>query len=329
MKNRNYFESKNILVTGSAGFIGTNLIDKLVQYRANITGTIHEREPQHKHDSVKYIKCDLTKYDDCMNVLKDIDYVFMTAANSSGAEVMETKPLDHLTPNILMNTNMLSAAYENNVKKFCFISSNTVYPLTDHAVKEDDANYEFYDKYYIVGWMKRFTEIMCEMYALKIKKPMPVVIVRPGNIYGPYDKFSWRESKVIAALIRKAIEKKDPFEVWGDGSDIKDFIYVDDFIDALILVFEKSKNFDVINIASGKEVSIKEIIKVVLDKTSYQSASIKYNIDKPTMIPKRLICIDKLTTLTDWCQKTDLDKGIEKTVEWYTVFFKNKSPDIK
>lgn len=328
MNNHNYYESKNILVTGAAGFIGTNLINKLVKTKANIIGTIHEREPQHRQESVKYIECDLTKYEDCMSALKDVDYVFMTAANSSGAEVMDTKPLDHLTPNILMNTNMLSAAYENNVNKFCFISSNTVYPLTDRAVKEGDVNYEFYEKYFIVGWMKRFTEIMCEMYSLKIKKPMPVVIVRPGNIYGPYDKFSWRESKVIAALIRKAIEKKDPFEVWGDGNDIKDFIYIDDFIDALIAVFEKSNNFDVVNIASGKEVSIKEILNVILDKTSYANANIKYNIDKPTMIPIRLICIDKLTSLTSWHQKIDLDEGIKKTVEWYTDFFKNKSPDL-
>ena len=105
----------------------------------------------------------------------------MCAANTSGAKVIDATPLVHLTPNILMNVNMLEAAYEADVEKFLFMSSNTVYPLTEFPVKEDDVTNEFYKSYHIVAWMKRFTEVVCDMYANKIKKPMKTVVVRPGN----------------------------------------------------------------------------------------------------------------------------------------------------
>jgi GDP-L-fucose synthase len=164
-----------------------------------------------------------------------------------------------------MNVNMLEAAYEAGVEKFLFMSSNTVYPLTDFPVKEDDVTNEFYKSYHIVAWMKRFTEIICDMYASKINKPMKTIVVRPGNLYGPHDKFDWEKSKVIPALIRRAVEKHDPFEVWGDGMDLKDFLYIDDYIDGMLLAMEKLDDFQPINIANGLAVTIRDIdgLKVI------------------------------------------------------------------
>jgi GDP-L-fucose synthase len=223
-----------------------------------------------------------------------MDFVFMCAANSSGAEVMTKTPLVHLTPNVIMNSQMLAASYANDVKKFCFISSNTVYPLTDFAVAENDVTGEFFEKYFIVGWMKRFSELMCEMYAKKINSPMPTLIVRPGNLYGPRDKYKKKESKVVAALIRRAFEKENPFEVWGDGEDIKDFLYIDDFIEALLAAFEKSKDFDIYNIASGVPVTIKEVLKDIIQISKNQDIEVKFDATKPTMIPIRKIDISKI-----------------------------------
>ena len=119
----------------------------------------------------------------------------MAAAVSSGAKIMSLNPLIHLNDNILMNTIALEESYKNKVKKFIFISSNTVYPLTDKSVSENDANYDFYKSYHIVAWMKRFTEVMCDMYSNKIKNSMNTIVVRPGNLYGPYDKFDKEKSK--------------------------------------------------------------------------------------------------------------------------------------
>ena len=187
----NYFKSKNVLVTGGAGFIGVNLIKTLLSLKANVTATLHNKVPLFKQDNVKYIQCDLLKSEDCKNICENIDFVFMCAANTSGAKIITETPLVHLTPNIIMNLNMLDASYQKNIKKFLFISSNTVYPNSDLQVKENDVTNQFYKSYHIVAWMKRFTEIVCDIYADKIKKPMKTIVIRPGNIYGPHDKFDW------------------------------------------------------------------------------------------------------------------------------------------
>ena len=165
MKDKNFYKGKNILVAGASGFVGTHLTKKLSDLGANIVGSYLNRMPNQELQNVKYIKADYTNYQDCLTATKNIDYVFMAAANTSGAAVMEKTPLAHLTPNVVMNSQILSAAYENNISKFCFISSNTVYPVTDFPVKENDVNYQFFSKYFIVGWMKLFSEMMAQMYA--------------------------------------------------------------------------------------------------------------------------------------------------------------------
>jgi GDP-L-fucose synthase len=325
--NSNYFKNKHVLVTGAAGFIGTHLVHRLVDLGAKVRGTLHNKSPQYQEPSVEFINCDLTRAEDCAKACHGIDFVFMAAANSSGAAVIQKTPLVHLTPNIIMNANMLEAAYECEVKKFCFISSNTVYPLTDFAVSEDDANFEFYDKYFVVGWMKRFSELMCEMYSTKISNPMKTLVVRPGNLYGPFDKFTLKESKVIAALIRRAIEREDPFVVWGDGLDIKDFLYIEDFIDGLVLAFEQTNDFQPVNIASGRPVTIREVLNIILDVADYKNNSIKYDSSKPTMIPKRMIDIGRISQITKWSPNTNLKDGIQKTVDWYRETYYSRTPE--
>ena len=323
----NYFYGKKILVTGAAGFVGVNLVRKLVELGAEVRGTIFQRDPPEWIAGVEYIKVDLLKPSDCMKVTKGVDYIFMAAANSSGAAVIERTPLVHLTPNLVMNAQMLEAAYANQVKKFCFISSNTVYPLTDFAVVEEDVNNEFFEKYFIVGWMKRFSELMCEMYSTKIKEPMETIVVRPGNLYGPYDKYTLKDSKVIAALIRRAIERESPFKVWGDGLDIKDFLYIDDFIDGLLLSFQKLNTFDVINIASGVAISIREVIPAILSAANYTNAEVVFDSSMPTMIPKRMIDISKANLLLDWAPKVGIDEGVRLTIEWYRLHYAGDTPE--
>lgn len=312
-----FFENKKVLVTGGAGFVGTNLILKLLEKGAKVKATIHKNPPQFKNSKVKFVKADLTKASDCKEVVKGIDYVFMCAANTSGASVIEKTPLAHVTPNVIMNTLMLEAAHKEGVKKFLFISSNTVYPLTNYPVKETDVNHMLYEKYFPVGWMKLFTEKMCEMYATKIKNPMITIVVRPGNIYGPYDDYEWESSHVIPALIRKVVERHNPLEVWGDGRDIKDFIYVEDLVEGLILAMEKVNQFDQINIGGGKPITIRQVLKAIIKADDFRDPKIIFNSSRPTMIPIRLININKAKKILHFTPKTSLKIGIKKTVEWF------------
>ena len=312
------FKNSKVVVAGGSGFVGVNLIRRLLELGAKVTATLHTKPAVVDDDTVAYVQCDLTREEDCARVFEGADYAFMCAANTSGAAVMEKTPLVHVTPNVVMNTLALEAAYSAGVKKFLFISSNTVYPDVDHPVIEDEMmSGELFEKYYCVAWMKRFSEILCRMYAEKIKKPMMTVVVRPANIYGPFDDFEWATSHVVPALIRKVVERHDPIEVWGDGSDIKDLIYIDDFIEGILLAMEKLDRYDPINIATGRPCSIKDVLRTILDIDGYANANIAFDTSKPTMIPKRLIDVTKAKSVLGFEARTSIDEGIQKTVQWY------------
>jgi len=313
-----FYKDKNVLVTGGTGFTGVNLIERLVELGANVTGTIHKNMPVAKGESVRYLAGDLTDKSFCKRACEGQDYVFMTAANTSGAAVMENTPLAHVTPNVIMNTLMLEAAHQAEVKKFLFMSSTTVYPISDDKLlKEDDVNDEFFEKYYCVGWMKRFSEVMCEMYSTKIKKSMTTIIVRPGNLYGDHDDFEWDTSHSTAALIRRVVERHNPLVVWGDGSDIKDITYISDLIDGMVDAMEKLEEFTIINIASGESHTIKETLEMMLEVDGYTDADVQYDLTKPVMIKKRLIDVNKAKELLGYEPKVDLRNGLEKTIKWY------------
>ena len=311
------FSGKNVLITGGAGFVGANLVKRLVELGANVRATLHKKKAVINDDRIEYVQCDLQKSADCAKVCQNMDYVFLCAANTSGAAVMENTPLAHLTPNLIMNALMLESAFAAGVKKVLFISTNTVYPVTDYPVKEDDVTNEFFEKYFIVAWMKRFSELMCEMYATRITTPMQTVIVRPANIYGPLDDFEWETSHVLPALIRRVVERHAPISVWGDGTDVKDFIYIDDFVEGLLLAMEKINGFDVVNIASGNQYVLSDLLEIVINLDGYDNAKIIYDTSKPTMIPKRLIDPSKATILLGFRAKTPIEKGLEKTILWY------------
>jgi GDP-L-fucose synthase len=309
---------KNLLVTGGSGFIGVNLLKELSKLKKyKITATYFKAKNFYKVNKVKYIKTDLEKLKNCHKVSKNIDIVVMCAANSSGAAVMDKTPLVHLTPNIRMNLNMLEAAYSQGVRKFIFISSNTVYPVSNFAMRETDAKFDFFEKYHVVGWMKRFSEIVCEIYSKKIKNPMQTIVVRPGNLYGPHDKFDPAKAKVIPSLIAKIVNRQNPISVWGNGKDLKDFLYIDDFCRALIKIINLNTDFDTFNIASGKSITIKEVLKILMKIENLRNTRVFYDLLKPTMIPKRLISISKIKKQFMYKSLISIEEGLKRTLNWY------------
>lgn len=313
------FNDRKVLVTGAAGFLGTNIVKRLVEDGAWVRGTVHHRKPQFEHANVEYVHADLTQMDDCRRVVEEMNYVFMCAANTSGAAVMAMQPLAHVTPNVVMNAQMLEAAYQARVRKFLFISSSAAYPPSGERPVSESEMFEGdpYEAYFSVGWMKRYAEVLCRIYSEKIKTPMPVVVVRPSNIYGPYDKFDFERSHVTAALIRKVAERHDPLEIWGTGEDVRDLMYVEDFVDALMLVMAKNMSFNPVNLGYGRGYRVREVLDTLLDIDGFQEARVVVNSSKPSMIPIRLINVEKAWTQLGFRARIGLSEGLRNTLAWY------------
>ncbi len=315
----NMFENKRVLIAGGTGFVGVNLVIRFLSLGARVRATLHKKPPVIKDDRIEYMQCDLLDGNDCGKAVEGMDYVVMCAANTSGAAVIASTPLVHVTPNIIMNARILEASYAAGVEKFVFLSSNAAYPPSgDRYVKEEEMfDGDPYETYFGVGWMKRYTEILCRLYAEKLKKPMKTVVIRPSNIYGPYDDFDFATSHVMAATLRKVMERHDPIQVWGSGDDVRDLIYIDDFVDAVVLAMEKIDTFDSVNIGLGKGYSVKEILRIALEADGYHDAKVEYDPTKPSMIPIRLIDVSKAEQLLGFRARTDVREGIAKTIEWF------------
>ena len=305
---------KNVLIVGGSGFVGTNILKKINYKKYRVFATYFKSKKFLKTPNVKYIKGDLKNYNFCKKISKSIDTVIMCAAVSSGAMIIQNNPMYHVNDNIIMNMNILKASAQNKVKKFIFLSSNTVYPVSKKSMTEKNLNYSLFSKYFNVGWMKIFSEKLCEMY----KKNMKILIIRPANLYGPYDKFDPVRSKVIPALIRK-FESKKNIEVWGSGKDVKDFMFIEDFVENLLLILEKMNKSNVLNIASSKPVSLRKIIDILKKEYSYKKPKITFNKDKPTMIPFRKISNKKIKRMIKFRLNFTIQEGLKKTIKWYRV----------
>lgn len=312
------FKNRKVLIAGGSGFVGTNLAVKLKIMGAEVYATYRNSEPKIRDMGIKYIYADLSVKEDCERIMKGIDYLFMTAGYVPGAQGVENEQMAFVTEPTIVNLRVLEAACKCHVKKVCFISSTNGYPLSEKPLVETQAMVgDPFEKYYFVGWHKRFTEIVCRMYADKMKK-MQIIAVKVDNIYGPYDNFKKRSSHVIASLIRKVVERQDPIEVWGTGDEYKDFIYIEDLVDGILLAMEKIENsFEIINIASGRNITINNVLDIIIKADHYEHAQVWHNLEKPTTIPYRVISVEKAEDKLGFKTKYSIEEGIKKTVEWY------------
>ena len=316
-----FWKDKKVLVTGASGFIGFNLAAQLFDRGALVDFTIHKTPlPMPLPLKGECIAADLTIMSHCERAIQDsdADYAFMCAANTSGAAVMRNTPLAHVTPNIVMNTQMLDAAYHGGVKHFIFVSSSAAYPDTgiEAAREQDFFNGEPHPVYHLVGWMKRYTEILCKSYARHVVDPMRMTVIRPSNVYGPWDKFDPQHSHMTAAMVRKVAERQDPIVVWGTGEDVRDLIYIDDFIRGVLLATKNTANYFAVNICSGDSYTVNDVLRTLLDIEDYDPEII-YDESKPSTIPVRRVSHYLAESLMGFKSTTNLREGLEKTLRWY------------
>jgi GDP-L-fucose synthase len=291
-------KSKKILVTGASGFIGSQLVKSLKEKGYwNLRTTSFSRElPTSIPDymNLEHMVGDLRDAEFCKEVSKDVEVVFHCAANTSNALDTKENPLLHVTPNVEMNVNLMEQSWRNGVKKFMFISSNTTYPDLKNEFCTEDINIHAtptFPIYGAVGNMKRYGELLCEYFSKQIHNPMQCIILRPSNAFGPNDKFDYEKCHVTPANIRKVADGLNPIPVWGDGSEVRDLLHVEDMADGFIWVAEMVDRYGNTN-------------------------PIEYVNNKAPMIPVRLMSSKKINDL-GWKPKRDLKQALKETLDWY------------
>jgi GDP-L-fucose synthase len=312
-----YYKNKKVLVTGGTGFVGTNFVEELCKEGAEVLVPLHNRNLAFNHKNIKTVQADLKNLNDAMKVCEGVDYIFQCGGMVSAAKMTVTNPMSAISLNTIINFRILEAAMSQKVKKILLFSSGTTgYPPYEHAVKEEDMfKDDPADVYYGYGWSRRYAELLGKFAAQK--SDLKVAICRPTGTYGPHDDFNPRTSHVIPALIKRAIDKEDPYVVWGSGEEIRDFLYIKDLVRGCMLLLEKNANCDPVNIGSGEETTIKEIVSIINKKAKNQDAKIIFDDTKPTTIPIRKVDISKAKKLLGFEKKISLEEGLALTIEWY------------
>lgn len=327
-------KAHKILVTGATGFIGSHILRTLYQKGyTNLRATGNSRSLRKDFngwETVDFHQGDLRDATFCEQVSKGIDVVFHCAANTSNALDTKFNPLLHVTPNVEMNTNLMEQSWRNGVKKFVFLSSNTVYPDigTEYATEEINVQATpLIPIYKAVAGMKRYAESLCDFFSNQIHNPMQCIIIRPSNAFGPNDKFDYEKCHVTPASIRKVADGLNPIPVWGDGTDVRDLIYVEDMADGIIFAAEKLNSYDIINVCYGHGYSVNEVLHL-LKELDNNNKPIEYVNNKAFMVSVRLFSSEKINNM-GWFPKNTIKEGLRKTLEWYKSNKDQFNPDSK
>lgn len=312
-----FYKDKVVLVTGGTGFVGTHFVQELVKCGAKVRIPIHKRKPIVQHDNIEVVPADLTSLEDCLKICRGVDYVFHAAGAVSAAGVTVSNPMSAITTNLILTARVLEAVMSSNVKRvLIFSSGTTVYPVTDHPVKEDEMWIAPPPKVYFgYGWMRRYLEILGEFVSQK--SDIRVAICRPTAVYGRHDDFDPRNSHFIPALIRRAVEKENPYVVWGTGNEMRDILHVTDLVQGCLVLLEKYAVCDPVNIGYGHAVAVKDVVNIILKVAGHEDAKIEFDITKPTTISARMVDTSKAKKLLGFEPRVSLEEGLIDTVKWY------------
>ena len=247
------------------------------------------------------------------------EYVFLAAAKVGGIVANNEYPADFIRDNLMIQTNVIDAAYRNGVKKLLFLGSTCIYPkFAPQPLKEE---------YLLTGELEPTNEPyaiakiagikMCQSYNRQYGTKY--ISVMPTNLYGPNDNFDLHTSHVLPALIRKFHEAKEnnaPYvEVWGTGTPRREFLYSDDLADACIFLMKNYEGNEIINIGVGKDISIKELAEKIKNVVGYQG-EIKFDTSKPDGTPRKLVDVSRINAL-GWKASISLDEGLQKVYQWF------------
>ena len=248
-----------------------------------------------------------------------IDYVFLAAAKVGGIKANNDFPADFIYLNTMIQSNVIHHAYKSGVKKLLFLGSSCIYPkYADQPIEESSLLSGFLEptnEAYAIAKINglKMTEFYQKQYGFNAVSAMPT------NLYGPYDNFDLETAHVLPALIRKIheanVNQSPSITLWGSGKPLREFMYVDDLAEALVLVMDTYEASEHINIGTGKDISIYDLAHIIMDVVGYQG-DILFDVSKPDGTPRKLLDVSKLTQL-GYTNRTTLKEGIKKTYQWY------------
>lgn len=247
------------------------------------------------------------------------DYIFLAAARVGGIHANNSYPADFIRSNLLVQANVIDAAYRYNAKKLLFLGSSCIYPRdAPQPMKEEyllTGELEPTNQWYAIAKIAGIK--MCQAY--RRQYGFNAISLMPTNLYGPGDNFDMEGSHVVPALIRKFHEAKteDKAEVvvWGTGAAMREFMHVDDMAAAALFLMENYDMENIINVGTGKDISIRELAEVIKEITGYEG-KIVFDSSKPDGTPRKLLDISKIEGI-GWLPRIGLREGLESTYKWF------------
>ena len=307
-------KDSRIYVAGHRGLVGSAIVRNL---EANGFTNIITRS---------HAELDLTNQADVRKFFKEEnpEYVFLAAAKVGGIHANNTYPADFIYDNLMIQNNVIKAAHDFKVTKLLFLGSTCIYPkMAPQPIKEE---------YLLTGALEETNEAyavakiagleMCKFF--KRQYGDNFISCMPTNLYGPNDNFDLKSSHVLPALIRKFHEAKvngaETVEVWGTGTPLREFIYVDDMAAACVFLMENYDGEQHVNIGTGEEVSIRQLAETVKEVVGFEGELV-FNTDMPDGTPRKLTTVDKLHGL-GFMHKVSLNEGIRMAYEWFLENYK-------
>ena len=300
-------KNAKIYVAGHRGMVGSAIVRALKNrgYTNIITRTSKELDLRRQIDVEEFF------------AKEKPDYVFLAAAKVGGILANNEAPADFMYDNMILEMNVIHEAYKNNVKKLMFLGSSCIYPrMAPQPMKEDcllTSELEKTNEAYALAKISglKYCEYLNRQYGTDF------ISVMPTNLYGPNDNYHPEHSHVLPALIRRFHEAKEnnlnEVVIWGTGTPLREFLYVDDLADACVYLMNTYSGNETVNLGTGKELSIKELAELVKKVVGFKG-NITFDTTKPDGTPRKLLDVSKLEKL-GWTYKTELEDGIKLAYE--------------
>lgn len=328
MQNNNFWKRKKILITGGASFIGSHLVDSLVDRVLRLrvvddlsSGKLENIKDHLKNKSIEFIKGDLRNESIAKRAVANTDLIFHLAGDHGGRGYVDLHQAA-CSVNLMLDGNVFWQAYRANAEKIVFASSGCVYPnfLQNNPqkrlfLKENQVGPP-YDADNMYGWAKLMAEKTLKAY--HDDWGVKTASCRFFTVYGPRGK----EDHAVMAMIAKAFIKQDPFLVWGNGNQVRNWTYVDDIVRGILLVAEKINDGSAINLGTMERIRVIDAVTMILSYTGHK-AKIIFQPYMPTGPANRVADNTLARKLLGWGPKVKFKNGLKKTIDWY---FSTKNP---